>query len=174
MKDPRVLRRFLVLRMADEADTKAAFTNSMQVTLQEQAALGSALLPMEISAEVYVRLQPNIRNGHEHWQLVGYSCWTPKACQSWLQGVPMTGDSLIRLLLNLTGIQTALACALVQKLPEAMEAQGSQEAGSMPRRILGSLRWYLAGALQSAALPLLMSCHTHNSLPAIDKTHTLK
>ena len=33
----------------------------------------------------------------------------------------MTGDSMIRLLLNITGIQTALACALVQKL--AMEAQ---------------------------------------------------
>ena len=58
----------------------------------------------------------------------------------------MTVDSLIRLLLNITGIQTALACALVQQLAAAMEAQGSQEADSMPGCILGSLRWYLAEA----------------------------
>lgn len=67
----------------------------------------------------------------------------------------MTGDSLIRLLLNITGIQTALACALVQKLPEAMEGQGSQEADSLPGRILGSLRWYYAKALYTAALVII-------------------
>lgn len=70
----------------------------------------------------------------------------------------MTGDSLIRLLLNITGIQTALACALVRKLPEATEAHSSQEADSMPTRILGSLRWCLAKALQPPALPMLMIC----------------
>lgn len=60
-----------------------------------------------------------------------------------MQGVPETGDSLIRLLLNITGIQTALACYLLQQLPEAQEAAGSQGADSMPQLILGSLRWYL-------------------------------
>lgn len=79
MEDPRVLRRYLVLRMAEEADTKAAFTDSMQVGLQEQAVLGSALLPMEITAEVSLRLQLNIYHGHERLQLVGYSCKTPEA-----------------------------------------------------------------------------------------------
>lgn len=52
VEHPRVLRRYLVLRMTEEADTKATFTNSMQIALQEQAVLGSALLPMEVSAEV--------------------------------------------------------------------------------------------------------------------------
>ena len=79
VEDPRVLRRYLVLHLAEEADTKAAFTNSMQVALQEQAVLGSALLPMEISAEVCFRLQANICHHHEHLQLVGYSCWTLKS-----------------------------------------------------------------------------------------------
>lgn len=74
-----MLRRYLVLRMAEEADTKAAFTDSMQVGLQEQAVLGSALLPMEITAEVSLRLQLNIYHGHERLQLVGYSCKTPEA-----------------------------------------------------------------------------------------------
>lgn len=52
VEDPRVLRRYLVLRMTEEAGTNAAFTNSMQLALQEQAVLSSALLPMEVSAEV--------------------------------------------------------------------------------------------------------------------------
>ncbi|KAL3132723.1 hypothetical protein ABBQ32_009229 [Trebouxia sp. C0010 RCD-2024] len=61
--------------------------------------------------------------------------------QVWPQGVPVTGDSLIRLLLNIPGIQTALAWTLLHKLPDAMEAQGSQEADNLPGLILGSLRW---------------------------------
>ena len=76
----------------------------------------------------------------------------------------------MRLLLNITGIQTTLACALLQKLPEAvevqgsagqhragMEVQGSQDTDSMPGLILGSLRWYLAGPFISC-IAWLMSC----------------
>lgn len=49
----------------------------------------------------------------------------------------------MRLLLNVTPIQTALACTILQKLPGAQEeVQGSQETDSMPRLILGSLRWW--------------------------------
>ena len=43
--------------MAGEADTIAAFTNSMQTALQEQAVLRSALLPMAVTAEVCLSFQ---------------------------------------------------------------------------------------------------------------------
>ena len=60
-----------------------------------------------------------------------------------MQGVPETGDSLVRLLLNVTGVQTALACFILRTLPKVQETAGSQNADSMPQLILGSLRWYL-------------------------------
>lgn len=40
------------------AETAATFQNSMQTALQEQAVLGSALLPMAVSADVRVETQP--------------------------------------------------------------------------------------------------------------------
>ena len=86
--------------------------------------------------------------------------------------MPMTGDSLVRLLLNIADIQTALACALVHKLPAAMEAQCSQEADSMPGRILGSLRWYPTCAPHILRCPCLGSTNTHNSVPAVNQIFT--
>lgn len=151
--------------MAGEAETNATFQNSMQTALQDQAVLGSALLPMTVSLEVRIKPQPNA--GHD--QLLSL-CAT---AQVWPQGVPVTGDSLIRLLLNIPGIQTALACALLHKLPDAMEAQGGQEADSLPGLILGSLRWCLAEP--SICLhALLVRCHIracHLSLVDIVTTH---
>lgn len=73
MEDPRVLRRCLVLSMAGEAGTTATFQNSMQFALQDQAVLGSALLPMTVSHEVRIEPQPNVSHDHLHFELVCYS-----------------------------------------------------------------------------------------------------
>ena len=47
----------------------------------------------------------------------------------------------MRLLLNVTSMQTGLACMLVKHLPDTQEVQTSEDAESMPQLILGSLRW---------------------------------
>lgn len=102
-----------MLCMAEEADNMTAFTNSMQCcSLRAGSARhGSAT-------------HGSICHRREHVQLLDYSCWTPKAFHSF-QEVHMTRDSLTRMLLHVTSIQRALACALAQKLHEVVEAQGS-------------------------------------------------
>ena len=100
--------------------------------------------------------QLNVGHGPLHFKLACYSQVCP-------QGVSVTGDSLIRLLLNIPGIQTELACALLHKLPDAMEAQGSQEAEGLPGLILGSLRWCLAGP-PNCLHDSLVRYHTHTCL----------
>lgn len=56
-----------------------------------------------------------------------------------------TGDSLIRMLLNMACLQQQLAERLLQKLPEYSQAECEEGAGgsssSLPSLILGQLRW---------------------------------
>ena len=62
------------------------------------------------------------------------------------QDVPETGDSLIRLLLNISAIQTPLASFLLKQLPNllsAMEVDSTDATAChrLPQLVLGSLRW---------------------------------
>lgn len=58
-----------------------------------------------------------------------------------LQGLPETGDSLTRLLLNIPGLQTELACHLLERLPSWTQASDDDTSKSLPQLVLGSLRW---------------------------------
>jgi hypothetical protein len=57
-----------------------------------------------------------------------------------------TGDSLIRMLLNMPSLQQQLAEQLLQKLPEYSQAECEEDgaggsSSSLPSLILGQLRW---------------------------------
>lgn len=72
---------------------------------------------------------------------------TSKASQECIlvQGVPETGDSLMRLLLNIPEIQTDLASCLLEQLPllsKSTEGGGGDDPSPLPQLVLGSLRWY--------------------------------
>jgi len=58
------------------------------------------------------------------------------------QDVPETGDSLIRLLLNISAIQTPLASFLLKQLPNLQNAMEVDSTDALPQLVLGSLRWY--------------------------------
>jgi len=57
------------------------------------------------------------------------------------QDVPETGDSLIRLLLNISAIQTPLAFFLLKQLPTLQNAMEVDSTDALPQLVLGSLRW---------------------------------
>ncbi len=57
------------------------------------------------------------------------------------QDVPETGDSLIRLLLNISAIQTPLASFLLKQLPNLQSAMEVDSTDALPQLVLGSLRW---------------------------------
>lgn len=55
-----------------------------------------------------------------------------------------TGESLIRMLLNMTSLQQQLATMLLHKLPEYSQAECDDDevnTSSVPSLILGQLRW---------------------------------
>ena len=58
-----------------------------------------------------------------------------------VQDVPETGDSLIRLLLNISAIQTPLASFLLKQLPDLQHAMEVDSTDALPQLVLGSLRW---------------------------------
>ncbi|KAA6418674.1 MAG: hypothetical protein FRX49_11327 [Trebouxia sp. A1-2] len=57
------------------------------------------------------------------------------------EDVPETGDSLIRLLLNISAIQTPLASFLLKQLPDLQHAMEVDSTDALPQLVLGSLRW---------------------------------
>ncbi len=58
-----------------------------------------------------------------------------------VQDVPETGDSLIRLLLNISAIQEPLASFLLKQLPNLQNAMEVDSTDALPQLVLGSLRW---------------------------------
>lgn len=130
MEDPRVLRRILLHSLVPGSDSVDAFTESLHQTFQDQALLTSALLPLSICGEVSHRFQRCCAQDEVSEQ-----------SSPTMQGVPETGDSLIRLLLNITAIQTPLASLLLKQLPSYQEAVHVDSTDALPKLVLGSLRW---------------------------------
>lgn len=52
----------------------------------------------------------------------------------------MTGDSFIRVLLNVAPVQKDLAKLLLEKLPEFVDG-GDEDENIVPQLILGQFRW---------------------------------
>ncbi|KAL4445301.1 hypothetical protein ABPG77_011126 [Micractinium sp. CCAP 211/92] len=84
-------------------------------------------------------------------------------------GAPITGDSFIRVLLNVTALQAEVSGLLLQRLPEFNDAEG--EEAPLPALILGQFRWldHVADpqALNERLLEVLAVCPEHVRRDAI-------
>lgn len=90
--------------------------------------------------------------------------------QSTMQGVPETGDSLIRLLLNITAIQTPLASFLLKQLPSYQEAERVDSTDALPKLVLGSLRWCVTQSMSMRTSPpyaVALASRQINCWPAV-------
>lgn len=100
------------------------------LAFQNQGVLSCALLPMNISGEV--RSLMHTKRTHDQ---------SVQTKVMLAQDVSETGDSLIRLLLNISAIQTPLAAFLLKQLPILQNAMEVDSTDALPQLVLGSLRW---------------------------------
>ena len=63
-----------------------------------------------------------------------------------MQAAAATGDSFLRVLLNVAPIQPEVARLLVERLASSCEPDAGDEAG-LPQLILGQFRWWVLPAL---------------------------
>lgn len=100
----------------------------------------------------------------EHLQLPDVLHAALKPMRVTTLGLPLTGDSFVRLLLNVAPIQTDLASSLLERLPEFIDE--ADDAKDVPTLLLGQFRW-CAGAVAAgrplgppacAPRPLLLRC----------------
>lgn len=134
VKDPRGLRRFLSNICDQSSSSAVTLAETAQAYLRDDTVLLAVLQPMTVLQRVCL-LNPFV--------VIGTSscCPDPKLVS---QGLPETSDSLVRLLLNLPKLQTALSCFLLERLSSWRQATDNEEdpSKSLAFLVLGSLRWY--------------------------------
>lgn len=85
----------------------------------------------------------------EHLQLPGVLHAALKPMRVTTPGLPLTGDSFVRLLLNVAPIQADLASSLLERLPEFIDE--ADEEKDVATLLLGQFRWCAPAALVPVA-----------------------
>ncbi len=73
-----------------------------------------------------------------------------------MQNAPITGDSFVRVLLNVAPLQNEVAKLLLERLPEFCDST-SEEDKVVPQLILGQFRWWVPGLSSKRLIAALCS-----------------